>query len=61
MQRVMHLFPKQGTGPWRNTQDFSLDKKTLRNEPVANSALIFSASSNDVAVTDVDMRAQSAG
>jgi hypothetical protein len=61
MQRVMHLFPKQGTGPWRNTQDFSLDKKTLRNEPVANSALIFSASSNDVAVNDVDMRAQSAG
>ena len=61
MQRVMHLFPKQGTGPWRNTQDFSLDKKTLRNEPVANSALIFSASSNDVAATDVDMLAQSAG
>ena len=61
MQRVMHLFPKQGTGPWRNTQDFFLDKKTMRNEPVANSALIFSASSNDVAVTVVDMRAQSAG
>lgn len=61
MQRVMHLFPKQGTGPWRNTQDFSLDKKTLRNESVANSALIFSASREDMAETEVDMPAQSAG
>jgi hypothetical protein len=61
MQRVMHLFPKQGTGPWRNTQDFSLDKKTLRNEPVANSALIFSASSDDLVETEAVMPAQSAG
>ena len=61
MQRVMHLFPKQGTGPWRNTQDFSLDKKTLRNEPLLNSALIFSASSDDVAEAEVAVPAQSAG
>ena len=61
MQRVMHLFPKQGTGPWRNTQDFSLDKKTLRKEPLLNSALIFSASSDDVAEAEVAVPAQSAG
>ena len=61
MQRVMHLFPKQGTGPWRNTQDYSLDKKTLRKEPVTNSALVFSASSDDVADVEEQMPAQSAG
>lgn len=61
MQRVMHLFPRQGTGPWRNTQDFSLDKKTLRKEPVASSALVFSASSDDVADAEEQMPAQSAG
>ena len=61
MQRVMHLFPKQGTGPWQNTQDYSLDKKTLRKEPVTNSALVFSASSDDVADVEEQMPAQSAG
>ena len=61
MQRVMHLFPKQGTGPWRNTQDYSLDKKTLRKEPVTNNALVFSASSDDVADVEEQMPAQSAG
>ena len=44
MQRVMHLFPKQGTGPWRNTQDFALDKKIIGKAPVADSALVFSSS-----------------
>ena len=47
MQRVMHLFPKQGAGPWRNTQDFALDKKMIRSGPVADSALVFSSSVND--------------
>ena len=61
MQRVMHLFPKQGSGPWRNTQDFSLDKKIIRKAPVADSALVFSASANDVAEVDEVMPAQSAG
>ena len=28
MQRMMHLFPKQGvSGPWQNTQNYSKDKK----------------------------------
>ena len=40
---------------------FSLDKKTLRKEPVASSALVFSASSDDVADAEEQMPAQSAG
>jgi cation diffusion facilitator CzcD-associated flavoprotein CzcO len=43
MQRVMHLFPQQGQGPWKNTQNFAIDKKMIRNSPVADNALIFSA------------------
>ena len=64
MQRVMHLFPKQGSGPWRNTQDFSLDKKIIRKAPVADSALVFSSSASDLnKVRDADeaLPAQSAG
>ena len=42
MQRVMHLFPKQGAkDPWRNTQDYQLDKKLIRNAPLEDGALIF--------------------
>ena len=42
MQRVMHLFPKQGhKDPWRNTQDFDLDKKLIRHAPLEDGALIF--------------------
>jgi len=38
----MHLFPKQGEDPWRNTQDFFADKKMVREGPIADSALKFS-------------------
>jgi len=42
MRRVMHLFPKQGKkDPWRNTQDFMLDKKLIRNAPIEDGALLF--------------------
>lgn len=44
MTRSMHLFPKQGEGPWRNTQDFEADKKMVRKQPIADSALVFSNS-----------------
>ncbi len=44
MQRVMHLFPKQGSDPWRNTQDFDLDKKLIRNAPLEDGALTFGPS-----------------
>jgi len=43
LQRVMHLFPKQGNRePWVNTQDFRRDR-TLFNQPLgADTALQFS-------------------
>ena len=47
MRRAMHLFPKQGSGPWRNTQDFLRDRKMLRKGPIADGALVFSSSKND--------------
>jgi hypothetical protein len=44
MKRVMHLFPKQGDhAPWRNTQNYSLDKKMIRNAPLEDGALVFSS------------------
>jgi cation diffusion facilitator CzcD-associated flavoprotein CzcO len=43
MQRVMHLFPKQGDrAPWLNTQNYTLDKKMIRNAPLEDGALVFS-------------------
>lgn len=42
MKRSMHLFQKQGEGPWRNTQNFGADKKMVRKAPIADSALVFS-------------------
>ena len=47
MRRAMHLFPKQGSGPWRNTQDFLSDRKMIRKGPIADGALVFSSSKND--------------
>ena len=43
MKRAMHLFPKQGNGPWQNTQDFSKDKQMIRRSPIADRALVFSS------------------
>jgi len=43
MQRVMHLFPKQGDrAPWRNTQNYAADKKMIREAPLEDGALCFS-------------------
>jgi len=45
MQRVMHKFPKQGDrDPWRNTQNFALDKKIVRKAPLEDGALMFGKS-----------------
>ncbi len=42
MQRVMHLFPKQGDhAPWLNTQDFAADKKMVRRAPLEDGRLTF--------------------
>jgi cation diffusion facilitator CzcD-associated flavoprotein CzcO len=43
MQRLMHIFPKQGDkDPWRNTQNYLLDKKLIKNAPLEDGALTFS-------------------
>ncbi len=43
MERGMHLFPKQGDrDPWRNTQNYTLDKQTIRNAPIDDGTLEFS-------------------
>jgi cation diffusion facilitator CzcD-associated flavoprotein CzcO len=53
MQRVMHLFPKQGDrDPWRNTQNYLQDRKLLPNATFEDGALAFSNPSLKV-VSDV--------
>lgn len=40
MQRAMHLFPKQkNQSPWRNTQDYLLDRKLIEQTPIEDGAL----------------------
>jgi len=42
MQRGMHLFPKQGDrDPWRNTQNYTLDKEIIRNGALEDGVLDF--------------------
>jgi len=42
MQRTMDLMPKQGDkDPWRNTQNYALDKKIIRKAPLEDGALLF--------------------
>ncbi len=45
MQRVMHLFPRQGdVEPWINPQNYKSDKKMFRESPVDDGVMVFSAS-----------------
>ncbi|RZO29731.1 MAG: hypothetical protein EVA91_10575 [SAR116 cluster bacterium] len=45
MERAMDSFPKQGSNdPWRNTQNYALDKKMIRNAPLEDGALVFGPS-----------------
>ena len=42
MQRSMHLFPQQGANaPWFNTQNYTLDKKMIYGESIADDVLVF--------------------
>jgi monooxygenase len=42
MQRVMHLFPKQGDRePWINPQTYARDKKMIRHAAIEDGVLIF--------------------
>ena len=53
MQRVMHKFPKQGNrDPWRNTQNFALDKKIVRKADLEDGALIFGQSASVIKLPD---------
>ena len=68
MQRVMHLFPKQGNrDPWRNTQDYALDKKMVRHAPLEDGALTFGKSAqvipwpDDAKLTGAGANSVSAG
>ena len=48
IQRQLHLLPKQGDHwPWINTQDYSLDKKMIRDEAVADGILEFTNPGNE--------------
>ncbi len=43
MQRVMHLFPRQGDRePWLNTQSYHADRKMIRRGPLEDGRLTFS-------------------
>lgn len=42
MQRVMHMFPKQGDRmPWLNTQNFAQDKKAIEKADLEDGVLMF--------------------
>jgi|TARA_B110000971_G_scaffold211758_1_gene240422 cation diffusion facilitator CzcD-associated flavoprotein CzcO len=42
MQRAMQTLPKQGDkDPWRNTQNYALDKKIIRKASLEDGALVF--------------------
>ena len=46
MQRVMHLFPKQGDRePWINPQDYGRDRKMFRTSPLVDGAMRFTRAS----------------
>ena len=53
--RAMHLFPKQGDrDPWRNTQNYPLDRKMARRGPLEDGALTFSNPEPAQREADVD-------
>jgi monooxygenase len=58
MQRLMHLFPKQGDRwPWLNSQNYQKDRKMILRAPVEDSALQFTnpaADSNGRCVASKD-------
>lgn len=56
MQRVMHLFPKQGNkAPWLNTQNYVEDRKLLGERPVDDGVLRFSNPMTDTGTAEAEM------
>lgn len=61
MQRALHLFPRQGDhGPWRNTQNYALDKQVIRHSPLEDGVLEFSNPSSNAASTSNEATSKSA-
>lgn len=61
VQRVMHLFPKQGDrAPWLNTQNYGEDRKLLRTRSVDDGVLEFSNPARESAEPKTDMLASDA-
>lgn len=61
IQRGMHLFPKQGDrDPWRNTQNYTLDKEIIRNSPIDDDVLDFTDAQSDTALGASDIPERSA-
>ena len=59
MQRAMHLFPKQGTdNPWRHTQNYTLDKKLIRQAALEDGVLIFRNAPASIKPTEADSMAE---
>lgn len=54
MRRALHMFPKQGDrDPWRNTQNYTLDKQTIREAALEDGVLEFAKAG---ATTDAGQR-----
>lgn len=57
MQRSMHSLPKQGDkDPWRNTQDYALEKKTIRKASLEDGALVFGPTDLNYGHINIAMR-----
>ena len=57
MQRVMHLFPKQGDQtPWVNPQNFRKDRQMFRDEPLEDGALSFERATGVDVQSTVEIR-----
>ncbi len=47
IRRALHHMPKQGDrDPWRNTQNYALDKTVIRKAPIEDGVLVFDAPSS---------------
>lgn len=56
IQRSLDLMPKQGEeDPWRNTQNYALDKKIIRDAPLEDGVMTF----RDRVAPDAEIRKQS--
>jgi monooxygenase len=57
MRRAMHLFPRQGDrDPWRNTQNYLLDRHTIREAPLDDGVLEFGSAAATAAVSPPEAR-----